>query len=479
MNLRSHNFRSNLRMVVVSVVLIVFLVNFYSMAYSYLISPYLSRKSLKEVSTEEILRMLDESDISRLDSEEYRQELQNKFLRLGYSLIAAKDSELIIGSPDDGAAFVMQELKSGMYDNHDFNMIFETSSLKTVSKVRTYENSNYLFAAIRVTPNFLISFSVDYGNPSSTVYFFFIVEVFLLICVVWLTSLYFSRKSNSVVLKPLEKLRSAARKIHRGNYDSKIEYKGISEFEEVCSAFNDMQYEIKANIDRMKEQENKRTEMIAGISHDLRTPLTAIKGYIKGIKDGVANTPEKQQKYIDTIYEQSEKMSRLLDRLFMFSNLETKSLPFTFENINIKRHMEKFYEYISDEMEYTEGSASFYSNCSDEAQVRVDTLQLNRVFDNLVANSRLYSGLSNPVINISVEETEEDIIICFHDNGKGISEEYLPHIFDSFYRSDNARHSHGNGLGLTISKQIVERHGGTISAKNSGGMLMIITLPKI
>lgn len=466
-------------MLVVSVILIVFFVNFYSMAYSHVISPYLSRKSLKEVSTETILSMLDESDISKLDAEDYRKELQDEFLRLGYSLMVARDSDLIIGSPNDGASFVMQELKSGMDKEHDFSMIYETSSLNAVSKVRTENNSNYMFVAIRITPNFLLSFSMDYGNQSSTVYIFFIVEVFLLICVVWITSLYFSRKTNSIVLKPLKKLRNAARNVHKGNYDSKIEYEGISEFEEVCSAFNDMQSEIKANISRIKEQEKSRTEMVAGISHDLRTPLTSIKGYIKGIMDGVANTPEKQRKYIDTIYEQSKKMSMLLDRLFMLSNLETKAVPFSFETVKIKNYMEKFYEHMSDEFEYAHGTINFSSNCSDETEVRVDTLQLNRVFDNLVANSKLYSGVSNPIIDISLEESEDEVIINFQDNGNGVLEEFLPHIFDSLYRSDSARHSHGNGLGLTISKRIVEIHGGKISAQNNHGLLIIISLPKV
>lgn len=479
MNLRKQNFRLNVRMLIVSVVLITFLINFYSTGYSYLVEPYLKRQSLSKTPTETILLMLDECEVERLHDTGYQQELQDEFTKLGYSLIAAKDSELIIGSPDDGVVSVMQQLKADGGSRHDFSMIFETNSLKAVSKVKGTEGSTYLLTAIQVSPNFLISFSVDFRNPTSVVYIFFIIEVFLLICAVLLASMYFSRKSNSIVLKPLRLLRNAASKVHRGNYDARIEYEGISEFEEVCSAFNEMQSEIKASITQMETYEKGRTEMIAGISHDLRTPLTSIKGYIKGIKDGVANTPEKQEKYINTIYEQSEKMSRLLDRLFMLSNLETKSIPFTFENIKIKQHMEKFYEYVADDMEHAGGSVTFHANCSDEAEIRADTVQINRVFDNLVANSRLYSGVPDPAIEVSLEETVKEIIIEFHDNGRGVPEENLAKLFDSFYRSDDARQSHGNGLGLTIAKQIVERHGGRIFAENSGGLLITIHLPKL
>ncbi|MDR1628837.1 MAG: HAMP domain-containing histidine kinase [Oscillospiraceae bacterium] len=479
MNLRKQNFKMNVQMLIVSVVAITFLINFYSTAYSYIVEPYLSSQSLSKIPTETILLMLDECDVARLHEADYQKELQDEFVKLGYTLIAAKDSELIIGSPDDGIVSVMQQLKADGGGRHDFSMIFETSSLKAVSKVKGAEGSTYLLTAIQLSPNFLISFEIDYRNPTSVVYIFFIIEVFLLICAVLLAGMYFSRRNNSIVLKPLRLLRNAASKVHRGNYDARIEYEGISEFEEVCSAFNEMQAEIKANITQMESYEKGRTEMIAGISHDLRTPLTSIKGYIKGIKDGVANTPEKQQKYIDTIYEQSEKMSRLLDRLFMLSNLETKSVPFTFENIKIKPHMEKFYEYVADDMEHAGGSVTFASDCSDDAEIRADTVQINRVFDNLVANSRLYSGVPDPVIALSLKETENEIIIEFHDNGRGVPEENLSKLFDSFYRSDDARQSHGNGLGLTIAKQIVERHGGAISATNSGGLLITIRLPKL
>src|SRR5699024_6341768 len=143
-----------------------------------------------------------------------------------------------------------------------------------------------------------------------------------------LLSAFFTRRMNRVVMEPLEKLGKGVRRIKDGNLREDIVYQGEQEFEDVCQVFNDMQHTILAEQEQQAKNKKARTDMVAGISHDLRTPLTSVQGYIKGVLDGVADTPEKEYLYLKTAYESTEEMNVLLQKLFDFSRMESGQMPF-------------------------------------------------------------------------------------------------------------------------------------------------------
>lgn len=159
----------------------------------------------------------------------------------------------------------------------------------------------------------------------------------LLVAIVIIVSLQLAGKMVKNITVPLDNLCIGARRVREGNLDEDIPCEGAGELEKVCDSFNKMQHQLKLNIKKNEKYEQDRNEMIAGISHDLRTPLTSIKSYVKGLQDGVADTPERQKEYLNIIYRKSGDMEGLINQLFLFSKLQTGNLPFQFHPVMIDR----------------------------------------------------------------------------------------------------------------------------------------------
>lgn len=297
----------------------------------------------------------------------------------------------------------------------------------------------------------------------------FIVDGVLCITGLILVSQLFTKSLVGHIMEPLNILTDGAERIKRNDLTKKLEYTGEAEFEDVCNTFNAMQSSILAEQERNQKYEKARTDMIAGISHDLKTPLTAIKGTIKGILDGVVTTPEQQRQFLQTAYRRSGDMDALLNQLFYLSKLETGNMPLDIQIIEMSDFINNYVlakqELVTgDEVEITSDMAQVESKAS------VDSEQLIRIFDNLFENSVKYAGTSPLKIRISLSRTDDRIKVCFSDNGAGVSPEKLPYIFDEFYRGDESRNKkEGNGLGLYIVKYLVEAMGGSVKADNSHG----------
>ena len=254
-----------------------------------------------------------------------------------------------------------------------------------------------------------------------------------------------------------------------------------------------MQAHLKENIEKTKEYERARTEMVSGISHDLRTPLTSVKGFIKGMLDGVANTPEKQKKYLEISYRKACDMEVLLQKLFFFSKLETGNMPFFRQAVDMKSWLQKYVDdkNADEEVErkyhlslYIEADkvcdkVQDYDKCADYS-VSIDPAQMKRVMDNLLENSIKYSRAEALEISIILIATDKAVTIRFKDNGVGVDEDKLPYVFEQFYRGDESRNSKndGSGLGLYVCKYIVEQQDGTISACNDNGFCVEMTYGK-
>ncbi|MCD8390819.1 MAG: HAMP domain-containing histidine kinase [Firmicutes bacterium] len=294
---------------------------------------------------------------------------------------------------------------------------------------------------------------------------------------IFVLSNLFTRMMLKHIMSPIDTLIDAAKRVSEGDLDVPISYDNEDEFKEVCDTFDEMQTHLKEGIEKNLAYERARTTMITDISHDLRTPLTSVKGFLKGILDGVADTPEKQRTYVEIAYKKAGSMDALLDKLFYFSKLETDNMPVYLTECDLKSYLSEYARAVEPELN-SRGCGIEFECAEGEYYSQLDKAQMNRVLDNLVENAVKYNG--NVQIKICLYSDGENNVFYVSDNGSGVDEEKIGHLFERFYRADAARSSkrEGSGLGLYIVKRIAELHGGTASAENDGGLKITITLPK-
>ena len=309
--------------------------------------------------------------------------------------------------------------------------------------------------------------------------FYVLLLIDMLVCVlIWiLVSLFFTGRLVRQIMTPLNALGQGAKRIRENKLTEDIYYHGDEEFENICHTFNDMQAHILLEQEKNRTYEKARTEMIAGISHDLRTPLTAIRGTIKGILDGIVKE-QQQEAFLQIAYRRTGDMDVLLNQLFYVSKLKTGNMPMNLQKTNLFSWLSK---YLAGKREVLAGEEIEFEerleNISDT--VLIDQEQFQRIFDNLLENSRKYADIKPLRITITLEEVEEEAIISFSDNGQGIPEEKLQFIFDEFYKVDDSRNKkEGNGLGLYIVKNLVESMGGQVWAESRDGLSIYMRLPK-
>jgi signal transduction histidine kinase len=297
--------------------------------------------------------------------------------------------------------------------------------------------------------------------------------------IIVLFSLVFTHYQVKHILRPVNALAEAARRVEAGDLTTPVGYRGQDEFSSVCTAFDHMQQHLLAEREKSASYERSRTDLVAGISHDLRTPLTSVKGYIKGLRDGVAQTPEKQEQYLDVAYRKACDMDVLLQRLFYFSKLETGNLPLFPERVDLGDFVRQFAADARGELAAKGGRIQVSVSASPHP-VCIDTEQMYRVLTNLTENALRYAGAESLCLRLTVQREGAWERLLFADNGAGVPEDQLPRLFEQFWRRDQARGSSGgesSGLGLYIVKYIVEAHGGTVRAKNDKGLVFELMLP--
>ena len=281
---------------------------------------------------------------------------------------------------------------------------------------------------------------------------------------------------------PLEKLQRAARNIKEGNLDFEIKAESNDEIGQLCQDFEEMRLRLKAQAEEKVAFDRENKELISNISHDLKTPITAIKGYVEGIMDGVADTPEKMDRYIRTIYNKANEMDRLINELTFYSKIDTNRIPYTFNKIHISDYFEDCVDELSVELDSSGISLTYFNYLEEDAVVIADAEQLKRVINNIISNSLKYMDKPKGVINIRLRDVGDFIQIEIEDNGKGIAQKDLANIFERFYRTDASRNSSkgGSGIGLSIVKKIMEDHGGQVwaTSKEGTGTTMYLALRK-
>ena len=271
---------------------------------------------------------------------------------------------------------------------------------------------------------------------------------------------------------PLVKLKKATKNIKEGNLDFVLEVEGNDEFSQLCQDFEEMRKRLKESTEEKILMDKENKELISNISHDLKTPITAVKGYVEGIMDGVADTPEKMDRYVRTIYNKTNEMDHLINELTFYSKIDTNRIPYTFSKLNVEDYFSDCAEELGLEME-TRGIELVYANYVEKGvQVIADGEQIRRVIHNIVSNAIKYMEKPRGIIQLRVKDVGDFIQVEIEDNGKGIAAKDLPYIFDRFYRTDVSRTSSkgGSGIGLSIVKKIMEDHGGKVWATSRLGI---------
>jgi signal transduction histidine kinase len=270
---------------------------------------------------------------------------------------------------------------------------------------------------------------------------------------------------------PLQKLSEATHRIKEGDFDFEMDVKGNDEISAVCRDFDEMRQRLKDLDEEKKTFDRQSKELISNISHDLKTPITAVKGYVEGIMDGVADTPEKMDRYIRTIYIKANDMDRLINELTFYSKIDTNKIPYHFNKIDVTEYFDDCAEEVGLEMRERNIVFSYINTVEPGTLIIADAEQLKRVVNNIIGNSVKYMDKEKKYVQIRVMDVGDFIQVDLEDNGKGIPNKEIASIFDRFYRTDLSRNSAqgGSGIGLSIVKKIIEDHGGRIWASSRVG----------
>lgn len=310
-----------------------------------------------------------------------------------------------------------------------------------------------------------------------------VMDVIMVLALILIfTSMILTAWIYKSIVTPIHHLQVATKKITDGNLDFEMPAGGEDEIGELCTDFEDMRRRLKETAEEKLEAEKQNKELISNISHDLKTPITAVKGYVEGIMDGVADTPEKQEKYIRTIYNKANDMERLINELTFYSKIDTNRIPYRFDRINVNEYFADCVEELSIELEEQNIELAYFNYVDEDVQVIADAEQIKRVINNIVSNSIKYIDKPKGYINIRVKDVGDFVQVEIEDNGKGIATKDLPLIFNRFYRTDASRNSSkgGSGIGLSIVKKIIEDHGGKVwaTSKENTGTVMYFVLRK-
>lgn len=288
-----------------------------------------------------------------------------------------------------------------------------------------------------------------------------------ILCIIGATSWFLADFMIRRILPPLNALKAGAGKIMKGDLQVHLTHEGRDEFSPVFSAFNLMVKELSASLKAREQEEQSRKELIASMSHDIRTPLTAIRAYVEGLKDGVARTEEKRQHYLDVIYKKTSELDAMVEQLFLLSKMDVGSQAVPMERVDLSALVREMAEDNAESFQKRGMEVSYA--VPEPCFIQGNRLLLERVLLNLWENSTKYKVGTQGTISVILRDMDHRIRLTVKDDGPGVPEETLPRLFDLFYRTDKARSQTGNGsgLGLAIVARAMEMMGGRVHAENA------------
>lgn len=286
--------------------------------------------------------------------------------------------------------------------------------------------------------------------------------------------------SIGIIIRNLRKIVKVIREFQSGNQSARINFKGNGELEEFASSFNEMADTIVRNMDEIKEKDRLRRELIANVSHDLRTPLSVVRGYIETvlIKDE-SLSPEEKTRYLEIILQSTDGLMLLVKDLFELSGLEASETKPDFEQFSVDELLQDIYQKNLIIAEQKKITFTFKRN-DHPGIISGDIRMIEKVFQNLIDNAFKFTPETGTVI-IKSERKENNILISISDTGSGIEESEINNIFDRYHQIKRVANdkSKGFGLGLAIVKKILDLHGFKISVESSPGKgaSFIISIP--
>lgn len=396
---------------------------------------------------------------------EYLQGVNDKLSKKYAYLIVRKDGDIVF----DGDSEVTKELYNQLPQYEEVEEEIDGSIYLDGDTQHLVKQMNFLYPDQERGSVFIVS-NIEGFLPEVKV---MMVEMLLAVVLIMIfTDAVLMMWVYGSVVRPLGHLQEATKKIRDGNLDFALEVESDDEIGQLCQDFEEMRLRLKESAEEKVQYDKENKELISNISHDLKTPITAIKGYVEGIIDGVASSPEKLDKYIRTIYNKANDMDKLIDELTFYSKIDTNKIPYTFSKINVASYFRDCVDEVGLEMEARNIELGYFNYVDEDVMVIADAEQIRRVINNIISNSVKYIDKKNGIINIRIKDVGDFIQVEIEDNGKGIAPKDLPNIFDRFYRTDSSRNSSqgGSGIGLSIVKKIVEDHGGRIWATSKEGI---------
>lgn len=325
-------------------------------------------------------------------------------------------------------------------------VLIEIFLVTNVSLIATYMDN----AGI---DNFFISILVTFDVVVILMYVLFGILVFTV------TFMILQEKS----LRYITKISDAMQNISEGDLNVTVEVEGDDEFSSMAASLNKMVEELKELMDKERESERTKNELITNVAHDLRTPLTSIIGYLELLSGDVKLDPELQKKYINIAYVKTKRLEKLIEDLFGFTKMNYGKLTMHVAQVDVvkllSQLLEEFYpSFVDKNLSY-----ELQSNVPAKV-ITADGNLLARLFDNLINNAIKY-GADGKRIMVKLHADDEIVTVSVINYGYVIPADELPLIFNKFYRVEQSRSTNtgGTGLGLAISKNIVDMHGGTIT----------------
>ncbi|MBM7866861.1 sensor histidine kinase [Heliomicrobium gestii] len=293
--------------------------------------------------------------------------------------------------------------------------------------------------------------------------------------------LFFLRRLERRLFAPVQELDQGVKEIAKGNYDVSIDCDIPNEIGALIVSFNEMARKLREGEKLKQEYEENRKTLIANISHDIKTPITAIQGHVEALLEGVPDSPERAEKYLKTIHRNTIYINKLIDDLFLFSQLDLGKLALHRQTLSIRPFMQDLMEEFKFELEERQCAFTFNDRLAQEHHVSIDGKRINQAVRNIIGNAVKYGPERDLAITVELYQEGDFICLSIQDNGPGIPSEKLAFVFDRFYRIDRARTKDlgSTGLGLAIAKELIEAHGGAISlsSKENEGARFIIALP--
>ena len=367
----------------------------------------------------------------------------------------------------------VNELEMSKMDNHIDRPEISNAIKDGISKIERYSNTlneEFIYVVKKVDlPDFSfvrVAQTMDFvnllvGHRSGTrINIFIIVSIGLLI---------FTILVDRWINTPIRKVADFAKNIKDGNFENRIKIKSSDEIGELAKNMNQLAETIEADISNMKKMEDVRTEFLSNVTHELKTPIASISGYLETLLDGALDDKEVNKTFLKRSLKNIKRLEVLITDLVDISRIETGELIMNMSQVDILTLIEELVSDANSTKKNSKIDIKINNNLNEKVFVNADPDRIHQVFNNLLSNAIRYTDEGQ--IAISIEKNDNKVYLSVSDTGVGIETESIERIFGRFYRTDNARSraKNGTGLGLSIVNHIIKAHGSTVKVESRLG----------